>query len=234
MKILIIPDVHGRDFWIEPCQHIEEFDKVIFLGDYHDPYTFQVSEDTSRHRFRDTLLPFVLEHKDKVICLLGNHDGNYVIGEMADRMDRFHKADIAHYLNQMDLKLAYQEGKYLFTHSGVLPAWLEYNKMTLKDVLSGNVPYEALVQVSPRRGGWNMCGSCIWGDVTEYAMSKKIPEIFQIFGHTQLQSEYITADFACLDCREAFVLDTDEETLIKYNEYGKSREKSQTNSGSEN
>lgn len=234
MKILIIPDVHGRDFWIEPCQHIEEFGKVIFLGDYHDPYTFQVSEDASRHRLRDTLLPFVLEHKDKVICLLGNHDGNYVIGEMADRMDRFHKADIAHYLNQMDLKLAHQEGKYLFTHSGVLPAWLEYNKITLEDVLSGNVPYEALVQVSPRRGGWNMCGSCIWGDVTEYAMSKKIPEVFQIFGHTQLQNEYITADFACLDCREAFVLDTDEETLIKYNEYGKSREKSQTDSGSEN
>ena len=68
IKYIVVPDVHGRDFWIEPCQHIEEFDKVIFLGDYHDPYTFQVSEDTSRHRFRDILLPFVLEHKDKVIC----------------------------------------------------------------------------------------------------------------------------------------------------------------------
>lgn len=73
MKILVIPDVHGRDFWIEPCYHTEEFDKIIFLGDYHDPYSFQVSEDTSRHRLRDILLPFVLEHKDKVICLLGNH-----------------------------------------------------------------------------------------------------------------------------------------------------------------
>lgn len=73
MKLLIIGDVHGRDFWIEPCSHIDEFDKVIFLGDYHDPYPFQVSQDTSRHRLRDELLPFVLEHKDKVICLYGNH-----------------------------------------------------------------------------------------------------------------------------------------------------------------
>ena len=55
MRILVIPDVHGRDFWIEPCQHIDEFDKVVFLGDYHDPYTFQVSTDTSRHRLRDNL-----------------------------------------------------------------------------------------------------------------------------------------------------------------------------------
>ena len=219
MKILVIPDVHGRDFWIEPCYHTEEFDKIIFLGDYHDPYSFQVSADTSRHRLRDKLLPFVLEHKDKVICLLGNHDGNYVIGEMADRMDVFHKGDITHYLNQMDLKLAHQEGKYLFTHSGVLPAWLEYNNLTLADVLDNNVPYEALVQVSPRRGGWDRCGSCIWGDVVEYDMSVKIPDIYQIFGHTQLQNEYIAKDFACLAARKAFVLDTELETLKPY-DYG--------------
>lgn len=220
MKILIIPDVHGRDFWIEPCYHTEEFDKIIFLGDYHDPYSFQVSEDTSRHRLRDKLLPFVIKHWDKVICLLGNHDGNYLIGEMADRMDKYHKEDIKFYLEKMNLRLAYQEGKYLFTHSGVLPRWLEYNNLTLEDVLNNNVPAKALIQVSPRRGGCDKCGSCIWGDVTEYAMSDKIPGLYQIFGHTQLQSEFITTDFACLDCRQAFVLDTELETLKPY-DYGK-------------
>lgn len=25
MKVLIIPDVHGRTFWKEPCKHIDEF-----------------------------------------------------------------------------------------------------------------------------------------------------------------------------------------------------------------
>ena len=38
MKVLIIPDVHGRTFWKEPCEHIDEFDKTIFLGDYVDHY----------------------------------------------------------------------------------------------------------------------------------------------------------------------------------------------------
>ena len=218
MKILILGDIHGRDFWIDPCYDIDEFDKVIFLGDYHDPYPFQVSEETSRYRLRDVLLPFVLEHKDKVICLLGNHDGNYVIGEMADRMDRFHKDEIKEYLEQMDLKLAHQEGKYLFTHSGILPRWLEYNKITLEDVLNNNVPYETLIQISPNRGGYDPCGSCIWGDVSEYAFSKKIPGIFQIFGHTQTGKEIITDEFACLDCRKAFVLDTKEETLEEYHQ----------------
>ena len=112
MKILIIPDVHGRSFWIEPCSHIDEFDKVIFLGDYHDPYPFEVSQNTSRHRLRDELVPFVIEHKDKVVCLFGNHDGNYLVGDMADRVDYRHKAEIRNYIKQMNIKLVHRELNY--------------------------------------------------------------------------------------------------------------------------
>ena len=40
IKILIIPDVHGRDFWKEPVTRtLQETDaRICFLGDYHDPY----------------------------------------------------------------------------------------------------------------------------------------------------------------------------------------------------
>ena len=218
MKLLIIPDIHGRDFWMEPCSHIDEFDKVIFLGDYHDPYLFQVSQDKFRHRLRDQLVPFVTEHKDKVVCLMGNHDGNYIIGEMADRMDIFHRVEIRNLLKQMDLKLAYMVDGYLFTHSGVLPAWLDYNKLTLEDVLNNNVPVDALTQVSPRRRGTSPCGSCIWGDVREYDMNQKLENTYQIFGHTQLISPIIAPHWACLDCRMAFVLDTEIKELERYGE----------------
>ena len=45
-RILVIPDVHGRTFWKEPvCKLIESVDKVIFLGDYLDPYGDFVQED---------------------------------------------------------------------------------------------------------------------------------------------------------------------------------------------
>ena len=227
MKILVIPDVHGRDFWINPCYDIDEFDKVVFLGDYHDPYPFQVSQDTSRHRLRSELVPFVESNRDKVVCLLGNHDANYVIGVMADRFDHFHKDEIRGLLERMDLQLAYKEGKYLFTHSGVLPLWLQVNELTLEDVLNGDVSHNALSQVSPNRGGYDHVGSCIWGDVSEYAFSKKIPGLYQIFGHTQMEKEIITDDFACLDCRKAFVLDTELETLIPY-ENGETTNEQQT------
>jgi predicted phosphodiesterase len=211
MKLLIIPDVHGRDFWIEPCTHIDEFDKVIFLGDYHDPYSYEVSQDNSRHRLRDSLVPFVKEHKDKVVCLFGNHDGNYLVGDMADRVDFWHKYEIRDYLQEMDLKLIHREGKYLFSHAGVLPSWLKANDLTLEDL--ENLPFnsQALMQVSPYRGGWSEAGSCVSGDVREYYSKEHIPDIYQIFGHTQLsENAIIMKDWACLDCRKAFTLIDDE------------------------
>ena len=216
MKLLLIPDVHGRDFWIEPCKHIDEFDKVIFLGDYHDPYTFQVSPDTSRHRLKEQLVPFVEEHKDKVVCLRGNHDYSYLTEPFADRFDYYHKDEIKALLERMNPILGCQIDGYLFTHSGVLPAWLEANNLTLDDVLNDNVPLKALMQVSPRRGGWDKCGSCVWGDVGEYHQSVKIPELYQIFGHTQLENEIITNEWACLDARKAFTLDTETKELTAF------------------
>ena len=38
-KILVIPDIHGETFWKEPVQkYLEQVDRIIFLGDYLDPY----------------------------------------------------------------------------------------------------------------------------------------------------------------------------------------------------
>ena len=207
MKILIIPDVHGRDFWIEPCSHIDEFDKVIFLGDYHDPYPYEISKETSRNRLRDQLLPFVLEHQDKVVCLFGNHDGNYLVGTMADRLDSYHKEEVAEYMNKMNIKLIHIEGKYLFSHSGVLPKWLENNNLTLEDLKTLPFNHPALMNVSPIRGGWSEVGGCVWGDVREYAVCEHLPDYYQIFGHSQqVENAIITEDWADLDCRKAFTL----------------------------
>lgn len=44
--ILIVPDIHGRKFWKEPCSNVDKYEKIIFLGDYLDPYTWR--EDISK------------------------------------------------------------------------------------------------------------------------------------------------------------------------------------------
>ena len=42
MSILIIPDIHGRSFWKKAVdENMDKVDKIIFLGDYLDPYPWE-------------------------------------------------------------------------------------------------------------------------------------------------------------------------------------------------
>lgn len=139
--------------------------------------------------------------------MLNNKDGNYLVGDMANRIDYWHRAEIRNYIKQMNIKLVHREGDYLFSHSGVLPKWLELNELTLEDLNNLSFDHQALMDISPLRNGWSEVGSCIWGDVREYAVSKHIPGLYQIFGHTQLaKNAVIMKDWADLDCRKAFTL----------------------------
>ena len=136
---------------------------------------------------------------------------------MADRIDYWHKYEIRDYLQKMNLKLIHREGDYLFSHSGVLPKWLKTNNLTLEDLETLPLDHSSLLNVSSYRGGWSEVGSCIWGDVCEYDASEHIPEIYQIFGHTQLKEDaIIEKDWADLDCRKAFVLDTEKKSIEEW------------------
>ena len=70
LKTLVVPDVHGRKFWIEPCLNWQG--SIVFLGDYHDPYFEEVSKDNSLKNLKE-LVEFYESNKDRIICLLGNH-----------------------------------------------------------------------------------------------------------------------------------------------------------------
>ena len=205
-EILIVPDIHGRKFWEEPCNKWNG--KIIFLGDYHDPYLTQVNITDSLKNL-ENLVNFYKNNKDRIICLLGNHDGNYLIHKrFADRLDIINYDKVKGLLNELNLKIAYKFNNILFSHSGVLPKWLEINKLKLDDIYNLSLNSPALEDISPMRGGSSEVGGILWGDVLEYALNKHIPNIYQVFGHTQMDNAIIESDFACLDCRKCFILDT--------------------------
>lgn len=75
----------------------------------------------------------------------------------------------------------------------------------------------AISHISRDRGGDNIYGSCEWADIKEHidlkkSITKIIPKgekgIYQVFGHTQLIKQVITDKWACLDCRNGFIIDT--------------------------
>jgi predicted phosphodiesterase len=132
-------------------------------------------------------------------------------------------------------QLAHEEyinGKrYLFTHAGILPQWYDKHKDLIGELTVDNLNklydtpqgIRALCEVSRYRGGWDRHGSIVWCDLMEMteetqrskevenlSVNDKLPWDYQVFGHS-MQDEYpiITKEFACLDCRKAFIL-TDE------------------------
>ena len=77
MKIGICGDIHGRQFWKVFKEHIDEFNKIVFLGDYVSPYPYEgISNEEAIDTFLE-VLDFKKNNPDKVILLIGNHDLSY-------------------------------------------------------------------------------------------------------------------------------------------------------------
>ena len=233
--VVVVPDVHGRAFWKE-CAGVSGCD-VVFLGDYLDPYTRNegITPAEAIGNFRE-ILSFARE-RPNVRLLLGNHDLGYVIGEDACdvRRDYAHAAEIADaFRENKDLfSVAYgitvAGKKFLLTHAGVHPDWVEHNSgvfggRAFGEVLDAdylNALYSdglldgALCNRSWYfRGGCDPVGSMVWADLLEFA-KKDVPhcDVVQIVGHTMLVGDPLNLierfGICDVDSRKCSYIDTD-------------------------
>lgn len=216
-KIIVIPDVHGRTFWKEAVKNVDDCKRIVFLGDYLDPYPFEdIDFETSIANFEE-IIDFKKKHDDKVVLLLGNHDMPYFSNDYY-RMSSYHCRHSSHFHhdiakmfdeNRDMFKIAYTEDDILFTHAGCTTGWIEevftelYRMTSLDDLvfslnnlLNTKEGLKYLYMVSMTRGGSDVYGSCIWSDVremlTEHVDDKReylIKGVKQVFGHTLLAFE---------------------------------------------
>lgn len=138
-RILVVPDVHGRTFWKIPVlKYIAQVDRIIFLGDYLDPYRDEGMEYAPQGVF-DNLMEIIdlkCEYMDKVVLLKGNHDQHYAserFDELAGgtRMDLYNW-NIYHQtfnVNKDLFQIAHWELindiPYVFSHAGLTLYWLK-------------------------------------------------------------------------------------------------------------
>lgn len=135
-NILVIPNIHECTSWRKALRHIEDFKKVIFLGNY---ILSTSREDAS---FKESFADFkhILESKrnnmDKVVLLLGNHDIHYLWPEHIESCtERDETRDallrITYRKNLSLFSIIYKEhigGKIvLFSHAGITKGWLQNN-----------------------------------------------------------------------------------------------------------
>ena len=155
--ILVIPDVHGRTFWKDainkyPKEQYPEL-KIIFLGDYLDPYTSleNISKEDAFNNFLEILE--LINNDSRVIPLIGNHDWHYFVYLDGCRIDKARERQIDRLFkeNISKFRLTYTTElngvKYLFSHAGITQKWLddisgmsmqEYNEWNPGDPNSSN------------------------------------------------------------------------------------------------
>lgn len=237
-KLLIVPDVHGRTFWKE-VENTEDT-PIVFLGDYLDPYT-SIEGITNKNAIDNfsEIVQFARENRDRVTLLYGNHD-SYAFHSERMCSCRHDWKNIKKITKMFDdnsdlFQMAYETTvggrRFLLTHAGVNPYWVQKHRGTLGDDFGytadelNNIPksgiLDMLCDVSYYRGGPDVAGSFVWTDIHEHVadignigpqLSRKIPEnLVQVFGHTWLQKP-IRVDcgpyeICCLDVREVFYID---------------------------
>jgi len=232
--MIIIPDIHGRDFWKESVYENIGEEHIVFLGDYLDPYEDEQIAPWEVFPQFEKIVWLKEKHPDQVTLLLGNHDIHYLTEKgRGQRYDYIRGAQIKHFIiEKADLfQLTYMEEiagkKFLFSHAGILAGWMEHNKEYLDDatpdtigtVLNGMwadrscwpILFSLLADVPQSRCGHAAFGSPTWSDVDDmHADVPELPGYYQIFGHSQQEKGPVITDcFACLDCRRAFRLTED-------------------------
>lgn len=218
-KILIIPDVHGRTFWKYAIDNIDKYDKVIFLGDYLDPYFWEViSFDFAISNFKE-IIKFKRDNMNKVILLKGNHDWHYISLQFMDcsRLNYGKRSEMNQlFQDNSDLfQTIHIEKNFIFSHAAIHQEWLDKYDISIYDLKSQNFSTNFLEDISSWRGGFDDVGSCVWADINESQRHKLIDGYYQIVGHTQLESApYITKNIACLDVRRPFSLNLETNSIL--------------------
>ena len=232
--MIIIPDVHGRDFWKKPVMDNLGKEHILFLGDYMDPYDNEPFAPWNAFPQFEDIVALKEKNPDSITLLLGNHDIHYLTEKgRGQRYDYIRGAQIKHFIieHAQSLQLTYSEKncgrKFLFSHAGILAGWIEFNKEYLEEATpdtigtvlnemwadrsSWPVLFSVLADVPQSRWGRAAFGSPTWSDVDDIRTdAPELPGYYQVFWHSQQETDpVITEYFSCLDCRRAFRLSDD-------------------------
>lgn len=216
-KILVIPDVHGREFWRKAMDFKGD---IVFLGDYLDPYPSEhIDMEKAMAEFLD-IMNWAKEN-EKVHLLLGNHDWHYIYPEFNSTRKDFMNEEKIHDMFVKNKSLFHRYwfiDSVLFTHAGIGKKWMKWMlKTDWRDAIE-NADHIDLYACGPERWGENPASGPLWLDYNElnpmrfpYSHRDEIlldDEVkYQIFGHTQQRKtgSIATGDgWASIDSRAVF------------------------------
>lgn len=196
MKFLCIGDIHGRTNWKEAAYQVDDFDKLVFVGDLCD--SFDKSDVEILHNLKE-IIKFKKKYPNKVVLCHGNHDilPYYMWRGCCSGFRPSMYADL-YALFRYNINLfhtIYNYKNYLFSHAGINLRWLKeigLEGVTDLSVICDNINqmihtgkrWKLLLDRTWMRGGIFDAGSCLWEDEEEIVEHGLIPDAIQVFGHT--------------------------------------------------
>lgn len=197
MKTLTIGDIHGLPDWrkVNP----DEFDTIIFLGDYVDSYS--IEEEAILDNLEE-IVSLKNQFPEKVKLLLGNHENSYLFRQYRTTGYMYSIAEQINTILKNNIRLfqvAWQHQNYLWTHAGIHTEY--YNQKIAPRVRATDESlaatleklfkeeYPPLFEVGPERGGWdyNSNGGPFWLDSSRL-IKNPLKGYHQIVGHTPVNT----------------------------------------------
>jgi hypothetical protein len=227
-NILIVPDIHGRDFW-KPA--LDYSGKVIFLGDYTDPYPKEGFTQENAYLNLQRIVDFKKQNPDKITLLIGNHelhyyDAKFYSSRFSVKYFSLYHAILTNEATSDLFQVCKQIENNLFIHAGITKGWYDLHIDELQ-LLGNNLEEQvnnlftqnrnAFAETSYYRGGSKPYGSPLWADVEEhFNESEHFDDIIQIIGHSQIRGEdpVIKNNIRLLDNSKLYLLKNDK--LEKY------------------
>lgn len=203
MKLLVCGDLHTDTRPISLIhQHINEYDKVIFLGDYVD---YWGANPVVNLTCFNMLIDFKRMFPDKVVLLIGNHDLSEGLGGrfMCSGYNYLLHIDFSRLFTQnlSNFQIAYEYKGILFTHAGVTDTWRKERELSKdpKKLCAGlNLElgtFRGFDQAGSVRGGFEV-PSPVWADKNELVADPL--KCVQIVGHTPVKTiEHIGTNYFC-------------------------------------
>lgn len=132
MKIIAVGDIHGRNFWQNFIN--ESYDKLVFVGDYFDPYDSKITPEDEIENFKN-ILAIKSENPDRVKLLIGNHDYHYLLGT-GQMYSRYNVSAASVFSELLEnaihlLQVCYVYRNVVFNHAGLTNTWCHKNNINL-------------------------------------------------------------------------------------------------------
>ena len=190
-RIIVIGDIHGESTWMDIVEKHPGC-KYIFLGDYCDPYRYDLSDEDVIANLC-SIIEFKKQNKDDIVLLLGNHDIQYVYHEAERCSRRMELAEtrISELLksNISLFKWGEKVGRVIFTHAGISQSWFRFasekaDKSDIIKFITDPQNKEVAFACGYARGGFAPFGGFFWADKRE--LTEPLEEYIQVVGHSRV------------------------------------------------